>query len=353
MQALILAGGEGTRMGRIPGQLPKPLLYLPGGTLLEHQLALLARLPVSETFVVTRHGQEQIGRALRGMKGVTQLPQKAPHTLLGALATAEGRVTEPFLVLHGDNYFSHRLDQTVHAAQAALEDDGVGAVFVTDSARGELEEAERLSTAGCYVLSPGLLPLVRELSEGDELLDLTKVLLGQSVPLGEVPLEGWRANVNELRDLLALSWRILERWPVSFHRAGAGAGYNRCTGCREADLPLWVSPDANVAGSRLGPFVVVGPKASVRGCELREVVVFPGVETESLRLRKAVVLPGGDGSAVLTSEDQVDGREEGHGQEEPAQLSPPAGQKQHPREQEAGEGDDLGQSAGRTLQAPN
>jgi NDP-sugar pyrophosphorylase family protein len=353
MQALMLAGGEGSRMGRITGQLPKPLLYLPGGTLLEHQLALLARLPVSETFVVTRHGQEQIGRALKGMKGVTQLPQKAPHTLLGALATAEGRVTEPFLVLHGDNYFSHGLDQTVRAAQAALEDDGLGAVFVTDSARGELEEAERLSTTGCYVLSPDLLPLVRELGEGDELLDLTKVLLGQSVPLGEVPLEGWRANVNEMRDLLALSRRILETWPVSFHPAGAETGYNRCTGCREADLPLWVSPDANVAGSRLGPFVVVGPRSSVRDCELREVVVFPGVQIESVRLRQAVVVPGSDGKVVLTSQNQVDRRQEGHHQEEPAERQPVTDEKQHAGEQEPGESDDLDQPAGRTLQAPN
>jgi NDP-sugar pyrophosphorylase family protein len=219
------------------------------------------------------------------------------------LATAEGRVSEPFLVLHGDNYFSHSLDHALHVAEAALEDDGLEAVFVTDPAQGELREAERLSATGCYVLSPGLLPLVRELSEGDELLDLTEALLERRIPLGEVPLEGWRANVNELRDLLALSWRILEGWSASFHPSGAEAGYNHCTGCHQADLPLWVSPHAHAAGSRLGPFVVVGPEASVQDCELREVVVFPGAEIEGLWLSKGVVLRGADGSVVLTSQD--------------------------------------------------
>jgi NDP-sugar pyrophosphorylase family protein len=353
MQALILAGGEGTRMGRITDQLPKPLLYLPGGTLLEHQLALLARLPVSQTFVVTRHGKGQIGRSLRGVKGVTQLSQKAPYTLLGALASAEGRVTQPFLVLHGDNYFSHSLDRAVHAARAALEDDGLEAVFVTASADSEVGTAERLAATGCYLLSPGLLPLVRQLSEGDELLDLTEALLGRGMPLGAVPLAGWRANVNDLSDLLALSWRILERWSASFHPTGAGAGFNRCTGCREADLPLWVSPDADVAGSRLGPWVAVGPEANVRDSELREVVVFPGVEIESVRLRQAVVVAGSDGKVVLTSQNQVDGSEEGHGQEEPAERQPVTDEKQHAGEQEPGEGDDLDQSAGRPLEAPN
>lgn len=318
MQALILAGGEGTRMGQVSGRLPKPLLYLPGGTLLEHQLALLARLPVSHTYVVTRHGQRQIGRALQGMRGVTQLPQMMPHTLLGALATVEGRITEPFIVLHGDNYFSHSLDHSVQLAQAAMEDDGVEAVFVSDSAHGELEAGERLSATGCYVLTPGLLPLVRELSRGDELLSLTEALLERGVPLGEVPLEGWRANVNELSDLLALSRRILERWSASFHPAGAEAGFNRCTGCRQAALPFWVSPDADVVGCRLGPFTVVAPETSVRECELREVVVFPGAEIEGLRLSKGVVLPGPEGSVVLASQDQVDRGEEGQAEEEPA-----------------------------------
>jgi NDP-sugar pyrophosphorylase family protein len=319
MQALILAGGEGSRMGQITGQLPKPLLYLPGGTLLEHQLALLGRLAVSQTFVVTRHGQRQMGRALRGMTGVTQLPQKTPYTLLGAIATAEGHVTEPFLVLHGDNYFSHGLDHTVHAAQAALQGRGLQAVFVTEPANRELKEAERLSGTGCYLLSPRLVPLVRELSQGDELRDLTGALLGMGVRPGEVPLQGWRANVNELKDLLALSRRILEGWSESFHTAGAEAGLNHCTGCCETELPLWVSPDADVAGSRLGPFVVLGPGATVRKCDLTEVVVFPGVEIESVRLRQAVVVAGRDGKAVLASQDQVGGCQEGHRQEEPAE----------------------------------
>jgi NDP-sugar pyrophosphorylase family protein len=332
MQALILAGGEGSRMGQITGRLPKPLLYLPGGTLLEHQLALFARLPVSQTFVVTRHGQRQIGHVLRGMKGVTQVPQTGPYTLLGALATAEGHVTEPFLVLHGDNYFSHNLDHVVHAAQASLADGGLEAVFVPHSADGEPTTARRLAATGCYVLRPSLLPLVRELSEGDELLDLTEALLERRVPLGEVPLEGWRANVNELRDLLALSGRILERWSASSHPPGAETGFNNRTGSSEVELPLWVSPDADVAGSRLGPFVVVGPEASVRNCELREVVVFPGVQIESVLLRQGVVVARSDGKLVLASQDQVDRRQEGHRQEEPAERQPVTDEKQHPGE---------------------
>jgi choline kinase len=38
MQALILAAGQGTRLGPIGELIPKPLLYLPGGSLLEYQM---------------------------------------------------------------------------------------------------------------------------------------------------------------------------------------------------------------------------------------------------------------------------------------------------------------------------
>jgi NDP-sugar pyrophosphorylase family protein len=317
MQALILAGGEGTRMGRLTADLPKPLLYLPGGTFLEHELALLSRLEISHTFVVTRHRERQVSRALRGLKDVTQLPQKTPFTLLGALATAEGHATEPFVVLHGDNYFSQDLDYLGRAARCSTEDDRSGAIFLVEAVHSQRDEAARLASTGCYILSPGLLHLVREVSRGDELRCLTRALLKRGVSVEEVPLRGWRANVNELNDLLTLNRRMLERWSATFHPPGADEGYDRCQGCSHVEYPLWVSSKAEVFGSRLGPFVAVGPHAVVRDCALRDVVVFPGAEIRGLSLQSAIVLPGQRGPLVLPSQDEGDRRDEGHGEEEP------------------------------------
>jgi len=291
MQALILAGGEGSRISDITAHLPKPLLYLPGGTLLEHQLALLARLPISHTFVVIHHHAQQIGQALQGHKRVTALQQRPPFTLLGALGGAEGYLTEPFLVLHADNYFSQGLDyllQEVQTAPSAFKPD---ATFLVDPQIDQPDQARRLASTGCYVLSPEVFPIIRRFRDGDELRYLTGALLEHGAIAKEVPLRGWRGNINHLQDLLRVSSRILEDWSRSFHPLGAEEGYNRVAGCPKAELPIWISRESEVVDSCLGPHVVVGPQAHVRDCVLREAIVFPGAEIVGQGLEGDVVLP--------------------------------------------------------------
>lgn len=247
MQALILAGGEGNRMSRVTTHVPKALLYLPGGTVLEHQLALLRPLPISRTFVVVHHRAEHIETALQGRQRVTMVDQRPPFTLLGALASAEGQATEPVLVLHGDNYFSRSLGYLVREAQSA------DCTFLVDAQTEQVPQARRMASTGCYVLSPEIFPIVERNRGADELSHLTSVLLERGVLVKEVPLRGWRVNINNLDDLLTVSQRILDRWSQVSHPPGAAAGYNPFEDCRGVEPPVWISEQSQVVDSRLGP----------------------------------------------------------------------------------------------------
>jgi NDP-sugar pyrophosphorylase family protein len=291
MQALILAGGEGTRMSHLTAHLPKPLLYLPGGTLLEHQLALLARLSVSHIFVVVHHRAEQMQQALLTYEVVTLLPQKPPFTLLGALASAEGHMTEPFIVLHADNYFSRGLEYLLQEAQAVPSSSQPDAAFLVDPQPRRHDRALRLASTGCYLLSPEVFPIVKQVRDGDKLLCLTSALSDRGGLVQEVELRGWRTNINRMPDLLRVSGRMLEDWSGCFHPPGAGEGYNRFESCVKAELPLWISVQSEIVDSYLGPDVVVGPHARVRNCALRDVIVFPGAEIVGQQLEGDVVLP--------------------------------------------------------------
>jgi NDP-sugar pyrophosphorylase family protein len=322
MEAIILAGGEGKRMRDVTAHVPKPLLYLPGGTLLEHQLALLAELQVSRVFVITRHRGRSISEALRGLKGVALVQQKPPFTLLGAFASAEGLVTDAFIVIHGDNYFSHSLEYLVQEAGRTPGDARREAVFATDERDSQGDAAGRLSSTGCYVLSLGVFGMVRNLVDRDDLRSLTAALLESGRDVRAVPLQGWRANINELGDLLAVSRRMLEQWPETFHPPGAEEGYGRTAGLKGVEFPVWISPEAGVASSGVGPCVVVGPRATVRNCVLRNAIVFPGVEIEAERGVDGIVIPSPEGPLVLTPERDVQRGQESEAEEEPAQLSP-------------------------------
>ena len=145
--------------------------------------------------------------------------------------------------------------------------------------------------------------------------------------MDEVPLMGWRVNINELDDLLSVIRRQLDRWPHSFHTAVAEEGYNRTDGCSQSVLPVWVSPKAEVVDSRLGPFAVIGPGAVVRNCVLRDAIVFPNTEVQDRRVEGGVVLPSG--GVVLSSHHDVQRGQEGPGEQEQTKLTPSRDEQQY------------------------
>jgi NDP-sugar pyrophosphorylase family protein len=344
MQALILAGGEGKRMRHVTAHVPKTLLYLPGGTLLDHQLALLSGFPVTHVFVITRDRHGDVIRALRGLQSVTPVQQKPPFTLLRALASAEGLVTEPFIVIHGDNYFSHDLEYLAREVDCTRRGSWPEAVFATAEQDSHGDVAGRLASTGCYVLSPRVFGLLRELLDGDDLRSLTAALLESGAVVRAVPLRGWRANINELQDLLVVSRRMLEHWSDTFHAPGAQEGYRRTAGYSGVECPIWVSPEARVSCSDLGASVVVGPRATVRACVLRNAIVFPGTEIEGESVAEGIVIPTPDGPLVLAPDRDVDRGQESEAEEEPPKLPPSADEKENPRQQKTGKGDNLHQA---------
>ncbi|MFQ6000444.1 MAG: NTP transferase domain-containing protein [Anaerolineae bacterium] len=280
MQALILAAGRGKRL---KVRFSKPLLYLPGGTLLEYQLSMLAGLPLSSIFVV--YSAPEVESVLREWEGVYAIQQKEPFTLMGALLSAEKEIGEQFLVLHGDNYFSQGLGYFLREAE------GHKYAFLAERRDEGVEEARRLATTGAYILSPEVFSTLRLLRSKDRLVCLTEALLSQGEELYEVQLRGWRRNINTWEGLLETQGELLDNWSFCFHPPGSQEGYRE--GGVEAEGPTWISPEAEVSRSHLGPYVTVGPGARVEGCTLEEVIVFPRSQAEGLRLKRGVILPPG------------------------------------------------------------
>ena len=61
MQAVIVAGGLGTRMSRYP---PKALLDIGGKTLIEHQLRAIKKAGITSVVICTGHRSEDIEKHL-------------------------------------------------------------------------------------------------------------------------------------------------------------------------------------------------------------------------------------------------------------------------------------------------
>jgi len=108
MQAVILAGGLGTRLRPMVSDVPKPLAPLDGRPFLDYLLASLERQGVTEAVIATGHLSAQIEAVIgtrRGRMRVRYAVEREPLGTGGALRNALSQIREfPAVALNGDTY---------------------------------------------------------------------------------------------------------------------------------------------------------------------------------------------------------------------------------------------------------
>ena len=106
MQAVILAGGAGTRLRSVIGDLPKALADVAGKPLLHRQLELLARDGFTRVLLLVKYGADDIrascGDGAAWGISIDYLEEAQPLGTAGALLNALDRLDERFAVLYGD-----------------------------------------------------------------------------------------------------------------------------------------------------------------------------------------------------------------------------------------------------------
>jgi len=106
MQAVILAGGAGTRLRSVTGELPKALADVAGKPLLHRQLELLARCGFARVLLLVKHGADDIrascGDGAEWGISIDYLEEAQPLGTAGALLNALDRLDGRFAVLYGD-----------------------------------------------------------------------------------------------------------------------------------------------------------------------------------------------------------------------------------------------------------
>src|SRR5437763_8512465 len=109
-QAVILAGGLGTRMRPMTEQVPKPMLPVNGRPFLYHQLRLLESRGFRRVLLLVGYLGEQIegyfdseaGATLE--VGISYSYESSPLGTGGALRNAATKLDPAFVVLNGDTY---------------------------------------------------------------------------------------------------------------------------------------------------------------------------------------------------------------------------------------------------------
>lgn len=106
MKALIQAGGAGTRLKSITGDLPKPMVKINGKPILEWQLLSLALSGVKEAVIVIGKNGDSIpsyfGNGERFGLSIRYIKEEQPLGTAGALAYIKEDFNEDFFVVFGD-----------------------------------------------------------------------------------------------------------------------------------------------------------------------------------------------------------------------------------------------------------
>jgi len=109
MDALILAAGRGTRMGRIEN--PKCLLDIGGIAIIDYQISCFREIGFNRIFVVTGYNSEMVRRHLKDSVDFLYNPDYAQTNNLYSMWTAREMMNDDFVCVYGDLFFDKQILQ--------------------------------------------------------------------------------------------------------------------------------------------------------------------------------------------------------------------------------------------------
>jgi mannose-1-phosphate guanylyltransferase len=307
MQAIVLVGGEGTRLRPLTEAVPKPALTLVDRPFLAYMIEWLAGHGVSEVVLACGFLPDVLREALAGEEdragvAIRYVAEPEPRGTAGAIRFAADelgeRLEERFLALNGDVLTDLDLTALLRAHEERGARATIGLHPVEDSsayglvrggARGEvLEFLEKTGkrapgevNAGMYVLERSVLELVPSGENVSIERDVFPRLVGDG--LYGLRLDGYWMDIGTPARYLQATWDILE---------------GRVETRVEPTAPgMLVAAGAEVAaGARVGPRAVLGPGCRVgAGSEVRESVLLDDcVVGEGARVTGSILAPGAE-----------------------------------------------------------
>lgn len=109
MQAVILAGGKGTRLKELTAEIPKPMVKVGDKPIIEHQVLLLKSYKVKNILIIVNHLKQplidHLGNGENFGVNITYFEENEPLGTSGAFPLFAERLEDTFLVVYGDVMF--------------------------------------------------------------------------------------------------------------------------------------------------------------------------------------------------------------------------------------------------------
>lgn len=303
LTGVILAAGKGSRMNRLPTELPKPVLPLLDKPIIFYQLQSMARLGIRRAVVVVGYRGFEIVRQIERLSGldieIEYVHQEEALGIAHCVGRLEHRIDGPFLLFLGDMFFhAPRLREMLDAAARPGVDAVLGAILeaddmdisrnyciITDDTGRATRVVEkprypqsRLKGVGIYLFHPVVFDAIRRtprtaMRNEYEITDSIQILIDDGYHVRPSTCIERDLNITYPRDVLTANLWILRR-----------EGIDR-----------YVAESAKVGeGVTLEDTVIGGDAVVGSGASLKNTVVFArAVVPENARLDGALVTESG------------------------------------------------------------
>jgi mannose-1-phosphate guanylyltransferase len=316
MKALILAGGEGTRLRPLTFTTPKSLLPICNRPFLEHQLRLMREHGIAEAMLLTGYLADAFEPFARRMAdagiALEIVREERPLGTAGAVRNVLDRLDGTTIVFNGDVLTDLDLGALIsaHRSRGAaatlalcpmadagpyglvpLDEDGRVQAFL-EKPPPEVAARGGLINAGIYVLEPGVFAGVPAGQTWSFERQVFPSLLERGEPVFGFPSDAYWLDVGTPERYLQAHWDVL-----------AGRSHASPLGRRVGDVLL---ADGADAGGSAGPAVLGLDARAAAGSTIERAVLLDGVRIEpGAIVRNAVVGKGAVIGAGVTCADTL------------------------------------------------
>ncbi|KNZ68521.1 nucleotidyltransferase [Thermincola ferriacetica] len=322
MQAIIMAGGEGSRLRPLTCDRPKPMVPLVNKPVMEHTVDLLCKLGWNDIGVTLQYLPQEIteyfGDGSAFNVKMQYFIEDVPLGTAGSVKNASAFIKDTFLVLSGDALTNFDLESALefHKKNGAwvtlvlkkvnipleygvvitAENGGIRR-FLEKPGWGEVF-SDTVNT-GIYIIEPQVLDYIPDKTKFDFSQDLFPLLMREGKPLFGYLADGYWCDIGGLAQYLQANMDVL-------------SGTATVTEIRETlqGGKIWlgknvaISKGANIygpiiigdntvieQGAEIGPYSVIGPNCRIgANSSIKKSVLWDGVVLEPMAEVRGAVL---------------------------------------------------------------
>lgn len=277
MKAVVMAGGEGTRLRPLTINRPKPMVSLVDRPVIQHIIELLKLHGITEIIITVQYLanaiQDYYGDGSAYGVNITYSLEEVPLGTAGSVKNAEHLLDEPFLVISGDALTDINLSQVIdhHVSTRAMAtitlyrvanplDYGV---IITDEGGNVRQFLEKPSwgevfsdtvNTGIYVLDPAVLAYIERGKLTDWSKDVFPRMLHKGDRIQGYVASGYWTDVGTIEEYMRACGDYLSG-RVNLPRLGHNIGGD-----------IWVDGDAEIApDAHLHGPIYLGHGAKIKG----------------------------------------------------------------------------------------